>query len=32
MTDGKLADVVPTLLAIMGLKQPEDMTGKNLLI
>jgi 2,3-bisphosphoglycerate-independent phosphoglycerate mutase len=29
---GKLADVVPTLLSIMGLEQPEDMTGENLLL
>ncbi len=32
MADGKLADVVPTLLAIMGLEKPKDMTGKNLLL
>jgi 2,3-bisphosphoglycerate-independent phosphoglycerate mutase len=29
---GSLADVGPTLLEIMGLKQPEEMTGKSLLI
>ena len=28
--DGKLADVAPTVLAILGLPQPEDMTGRNL--
>ena len=27
---GCLADVAPTCLAIMGLPQPEEMTGKNL--
>ena len=30
--DGKLADVVPTLLDMMGIDKPEDMTGKSLLI
>ena len=29
---GCLADIAPTLLQIMGLKQPEEMTGKSLLI
>ena len=28
---GKLADVAPTMLALMQLKQPEDMTGQSLL-
>ncbi|MFI2812171.1 2,3-bisphosphoglycerate-independent phosphoglycerate mutase [Microbulbifer sp. M83] len=27
---GSLADVAPTMLALMGLQQPEEMTGKNL--
>ena len=27
---GKLADIAPTLLALMGLPQPEEMTGSNL--
>ncbi len=29
--DGKLADVAPSILHIMGLKQPEEMTGENLI-
>ncbi len=29
--DGRLADVAPTLLALMGLPQPESMTGSSLL-
>lgn len=29
---GCLADIAPTLIEIMGLKQPEEMTGKSLLI
>lgn len=29
--EGKLADVAPTLLALLGLKQPPLMTGKSLL-
>jgi 2,3-bisphosphoglycerate-independent phosphoglycerate mutase len=31
LADGKLADVAPTLLALMGLPQPAEMTGKSLL-
>ena len=27
---GRLADVAPTLLALMGLPQPREMTGQNL--
>ena len=30
--DGRLADVAPTILHIMGLEQPADMTGENLII
>lgn len=30
MNDGTLADVSPTLLKLMGLKQPDEMTGKPL--
>ncbi len=29
---GCLADIVPTLIEMMGMKQPEEMTGKSLLI
>mgnify|MGYP003499187075 FL=1 len=29
--DGRLADVAPSLLHILGLEQPEDMTGENLI-
>ena len=29
--DGRLCDVAPTLLAMMGIPQPEEMTGKSLL-
>ncbi len=28
---GRLADVAPTLLALMGVTQPADMTGRNLI-
>jgi 2,3-bisphosphoglycerate-independent phosphoglycerate mutase len=31
LDDGRLADIAPTLLAIIGLKQPAAMTGRNLL-
>jgi 2,3-bisphosphoglycerate-independent phosphoglycerate mutase len=30
--DGCLADIAPTLIEMMGMKQPEEMTGKSLLI
>jgi len=30
--DGCLADIVPTLIETMGMKQPEEMTGTSLLI
>ena len=30
--NGCLADIVPTLIQIMGMEQPEEMTGKSLLI
>ena len=30
--NGCLADIVPTLIELMGMKQPAEMTGKSLLI
>lgn len=30
MTDGILADIAPTLLKMMGIEQPEEMTGSSL--
>lgn len=30
--DGCLADIIPTMIEMMGMKQPEEMTGKSLLI
>jgi 2,3-bisphosphoglycerate-independent phosphoglycerate mutase len=31
LADGRLADIAPTLLELMGLAQPPDMTGVSLL-
>ena len=31
-TGGTLADIAPTLLELMGMEQPKEMTGKSLLI
>jgi 2,3-bisphosphoglycerate-independent phosphoglycerate mutase len=31
LKDGRLADVAPTLLELMGLKQPQEMTGTSLI-
>lgn len=31
LADGKLADVAPTMLALMGVPQPVEMTGRSLL-
>jgi 2,3-bisphosphoglycerate-independent phosphoglycerate mutase len=31
LADGRLADIAPTLLALMGLEQPAAMTGRSLL-
>jgi 2,3-bisphosphoglycerate-independent phosphoglycerate mutase len=28
--DGELADVIPTVLALLGLEQPDVMTGQSL--
>ncbi|PZR70591.1 MAG: 2,3-bisphosphoglycerate-independent phosphoglycerate mutase, partial [Chthoniobacterales bacterium] len=30
--DGILADVAPTILFLLGLPQPAEMTGRNLLV
>ena len=32
LRDGRLADVAPTLLALLGLPQPDEMTGRSLLL
>jgi 2,3-bisphosphoglycerate-independent phosphoglycerate mutase len=29
--DGRLADIAPTLLHLLGLPQPEEMTGRTLI-
>ena len=31
LRDGRLADLAPTLLDLMGLEKPEEMTGESLL-
>jgi 2,3-bisphosphoglycerate-independent phosphoglycerate mutase len=31
LEEGKLGDIAPTVLALMGVAQPEEMTGENLL-
>ena len=30
--NGCLADIIPTLLELMGMEQPAEMTGKSLLV
>jgi 2,3-bisphosphoglycerate-independent phosphoglycerate mutase len=32
LRDGRLADIAPTLLALMGVDQPVEMTGRSLLL
>ncbi len=32
VANGKLADIAPTLLAMLGVQQPAEMTGKSLLV
>ena len=32
LADGRLADVAPTLLALLGLSRPAEMTGRSLLV
>ena len=29
---GRLADIVPTLIEMMGMEKPADMTGESLLV
>ena len=31
-TKGRLADVAPTILELMGISKPKEMTGKSLII
>ena len=31
LKDGRLADVAPTLLELMGLERPREMTGSSLI-
>ena len=31
INSGNISDIVPTIINIMGLKQPEGMTGKSLI-
>jgi 2,3-bisphosphoglycerate-independent phosphoglycerate mutase len=31
LKDGRLADLAPTVLDLMGLEKPEEMTGESLL-
>jgi 2,3-bisphosphoglycerate-independent phosphoglycerate mutase len=31
LKEGRLADIAPTMLDIMGLEKPEEMTGESLL-
>ena len=32
LNTGKLADIAPTMLSVMGLEAPEEMTGENLIV
>ena len=32
LRDGKLCDLAPSLLELMGLEQPEEMTGESLIV
>ena len=31
VADGRLADIAPTMLTLMGIPQPAEMTGKSLI-
>ena len=32
LKEGKLADLAPTMLDIMGLEKPEEMTGESIIV
>jgi 2,3-bisphosphoglycerate-independent phosphoglycerate mutase len=32
LRDGRLADLAPTMLDLMGLDQPKEMTGETLIV
>ena len=32
LREGRLSDLAPTLLTLMGLPQPEEMTGESLIV
>ena len=32
LSNGKLSDIAPTILKLMKLDQPEEMTGQNLIL
>ena len=32
LEEGKLGDIAPTILNLLGLHQPSEMTGKNLIV
>ncbi len=32
LRDGRLADIAPTILDVMGLEQPAEMDGKTLIV
>ena len=32
MKDGRLADIAPTMLELLNIKQPQEMTGTSLLV
>ena len=32
LSDGRLSDIAPTVLALLGLQKPKAMDGKNLIL
>ena len=32
LKEGKLADLAPTMLDIMGLEKPQEMTGESIIV